>query len=67
MYILIILFLTSSDINECDENMGICGDDGSCSNIGDGGFYRCNCDTGYIAEGDASDLSLECVGGCYDY
>ena len=48
------------DVNECLQP-NICGL-GTCSNIGNGGFYDCNCPPGSQETGSNTDGSLTCVG-----
>ena len=47
------------DINECEEDLDICGL-GTCSNNDDGTFYECECQDGAMTTG--SDGNLMCVG-----
>ena len=53
--------LFSLDINECTQNLDICGL-GTCSNNGDGMFYECTCQDGTMATGINSAGNLTCVG-----
>ena len=56
--------MSFTDVNECDDypDPALCGVNGDCVNIDDGGFYSCDCDDGYAGEGPASTLDLRCIG-----
>lgn len=55
--------LPNADINECEENPGICGVGSTCTNLPSRLFYDCNCKPGTITNGgDASQLQLTCSG-----
>ena len=51
------------DINECTEDMTICGF-GTCSVTSDG-LYQCTCDDGAMATGSNTDRTLTCIGIVY--
>ena len=47
------------DVNECEEDLDICGL-GTCSNNDDGTFYECECQDGAMITGSGGNLT--CVG-----
>ena len=54
-----VIFFLSLDINECEEDLDICGL-GTCSNNDDGTFYECECQDGAMTTGSGGNLT--CVG-----
>ena len=61
-WIIDLLFLIYTDINECDDDPDRCGL-GTCENFGGGNFYFCTCIPGTVPNGGmAFDDSLECIG-----
>ena len=54
---------STQDINECTENMAICGF-GTCSVTSDG-LYQCTCDDGAMATGSNTDRTLTCIGEAF--
>ena len=56
------IYLYLIDIDECERDTDLCGDNGDCINILGGGFYSCDCNDGYTQDGDPSDNTLTCVG-----
>ena len=57
-----LIFRVLQDINECEEDLDICGL-GTCSNNDDGAFYECECQDGAMITGSSGNLT--CVGKAY--
>ena len=54
-----LLLLVFQDMNECEEDLDICGL-GTCSNNDDGMYYECDCQDGAMTTGSGG--NLRCVG-----
>ena len=55
----LLILIVFQDINECEEDLDICGL-GICNNNDDGAFYECECQDGAITTG--SSRNVTCIG-----